>query len=436
MDNTLSTSNLISTTVNWSSLICKICSNIAWAPVLCKSCKALYCSCCITLYVHSHKTCPCGQKFRSLTCPPSLEKDFDSLVFSCGVQGCEQLVSYRDLKQHKKQCVYSKNTTRITYSDYTQGQESTVSCENSIIKTYNSLPIPQKTQRTKSKPIAVPKKTLTELLHLLNKCTNCKEIIVSTCAKQCNNCGNYLCNRCARLCLKCRNYHCGECMMSSINCNSCKESGCTNCLIQCISCETLVCILCVKRCKGCNQQYCVKCGVKCLYCTWTLMGKGNEVVVSNTQAYITNKFSDNPFIIRGNKEFNKGIHKFEVIPIELQRDCSSFGFGVANVKELEEWSKPREGFKDPAKILIGITADNIEMKKKMKGLRAPIEEGAKYIISLDLNKLVLKIKGPGSDLRAELNEGTYVPLFTRCHGRFNIFVNQINTFYLYPILRT
>ena len=434
MASLLSLANLKSKPNNSESLFCKICNNIVWAPVLCNYCKTLYCSYCISLYVHSHKVCQCGQKFQSLSCPSSLEKDLNELKFVCPISGCGKLLIYKEARQHMKTCKNEKNVLKAAIGNL----DNVESCESSIAKTFSKIQpkslkksISYKNTKESGAINNESKKAILSLIQIIKKCYICQKFIISSCRNYCLNCKENLCNKCVRICPGCKHYYCNECFLSNLTCSKCNSNSCMKCLTQCKKCEVLVCYNCYKICMGCETKYCKECAIECNNCLWTLCDEGipEEVAVSEKNAYAKNIFTDTVFIIKGNKKLSKGIHKFKVIPKEVQNDCSGFGFGISSLRDLQEWNKSKDGFNNPTDILIGITADNNEIKPELKGPRSYIRKGKEYIIKVDLNKYKMEISGPNTELTADLMpKESYVPILTHCHGRFNIDIDLIYSF--------
>lgn len=335
--------------------------------------------------------------------------------------------------------------------------------------------------------VTVSKQFLLEIMEALEKCSLCQKIILKTCANSCKECKRFVCLKCQNKCKACRSTFCLKCKgLSEENysnctkcesdickscisfCSKCTNAVCTNCKYSCSKCSSIFCTnceckksycsccrkplckpcscicngcknyacpdSCMKKCKGCEFSFCNNCSKECKNCNWELSADDVseelvELSASNTVAKALDPCSDEGFVIRGDKEFTKGIHEFEILLNQVQRDCAGYGIGICRAKEYKVWKTNGKQSIDVSKIFLGLTANNYGISPELIGPRHFLKPGQTYKFLIDFNQHKFQITGPETNVIASINsDEAYLPLFTRCHGKFQITVHPLNYF--------
>ena len=314
---------------------------------------------------------------------------------------------------------------------------------------------------------------LTQLVSAMSNCVNCSNILLSTCCRVCFQCQRSLCTICERTCLrndklickkcneeneliaksspknklickgclqeieeekkvceKCQSLYCKKCSLCITTCNICSKRLCVLCTRCCTKCKRIFCIEnCSKVCKGCNTPLCTGCAKFCEKCNWALhleecSKKFAKLSSDSLEIKGIDPHSEDYFIVRGTIEFQTGKHSFYVSLEQVQRDCAGYGFGICKLEDYEKWFKLDN--KDVSNMLIGITANNMGMSPLLTGEHALLKNGNAYSVLVDREMQVMRITGPGTNLEAKLDPtAVYIPVLTRCHGKFQIKVKPI-----------
>ena len=88
-------------------VLCKLCQSIYENPVSCKGCNDFFCKDCIEQYSEANQgRCLCGKTFQMAQAHKILNTLLDKYRFRClkYVDGCEEVIPYRDLKAHQENC--------------------------------------------------------------------------------------------------------------------------------------------------------------------------------------------------------------------------------------------------------------------------------------------------------------------------------------------
>jgi len=491
--NRRSPANLLVKPKNLDKIICPICNLILISPISCQNCKKNFCSACIALYVHKNKKCVCNEKYKSLNCEENIKKMLDTLVFICQNQFCGIYVKYGDLENHSKECkkisTSVSNIAENTNKSIKISENTLLNEDEQFLHEINfdkSEPKPvllEKIEKNSREKINFDKEILPELLFVLSKCINCQKMTLTTCSKKCFSCNSTLCNQCITECKKCNSIYCNLCLKNQnadqklkcvkceqnickncvnkcekckanfckdcignciecnkkycencitngyfIKCENCKNLYCSTCILECMKCKISICSKCVKKCLGCNNKFCSKCSEKCIKCDWSLVPENPYLVYAdnNLTVSVKNKFGDEYFMLRGTAEFKTGVHKFSVAPYEIQKDCSGYGLGIAKLSDFLKYERESENAKkngeylEISNILLGITPISNENQIKPHEI---------YTITVDLDKLFVKIEGKNCEFESRLEKNEiYIPIFTRCHGKFKISVKPMPLF--------
>ena len=265
-------------------------------------------------------------------------------------------------------------------------------------------------------------------------CPTCRPMMKVTKAP-CPKC-NLLVDRDSMLCcIRCAKTLCPNCHEKMTKtCLTCTGKCCEDCLKRCSKCQDFVCTNCVKRCNICRNPCCNKCSASCKNCTWKLHAEGVntkfvQIKSGGLCAEALDQRSEDAFILRGLANFMTGVYAYEVLLKQVQRDCSGFGFGLSTLENYKDYIDGKIGKKDFGKVLIGITANNAGMSHAINGPRVQLKPGQTFKVIVNRDTQKMEITGPGTKLVADLMpEVVYIPVFTRCHGGFAVYINPVHDF--------
>jgi len=313
---------------------------------------------------------------------------------------------------------------------------------------------------------------LHELMASVRQCIDCQRALLITSSKTCSACNNPICAFCEdnakfaeglicqtcrnnlsginaqcswceiqgksdsmQTCIKCEQQYCEKCAELNLKgCANCESKECSKCLTQCSDCKFLICSRCLKKCKTCQTPYCIKCATVCQKCKWKLTIDSKSAVhvkinENGTSCEAVDHRSNEQFVVRGDIEFAGGYHAYEVGLRQVQRDCAGYGFGIASEEQYKDYLQKGSLYKDFSKFMLGITANNAGMSLLLKGTKSTLKPGQIFKVCVDIERHKLSIIGPETKLFADLMPGVkYIPVFTRCHGRFAISVNSVYEF--------
>jgi len=289
-------------------------------------------------------------------------------------------------------------------------------------------------------------------------CSQCKELLISKDGKCINSkigqicaichksgainkcgitmCQNNLCAVCGNLykCLSCSQIYCSEkCLNEAIKlegCIRCKEKKCIKCLRKCSRCVNLTCLKCCKKCieckkifcseckpkcsiypcDGCQRDLCMECMGGCLVCSWKILDfQGSNVYFkiegNNAQCKVCDMYK--PPALRGNLEFCKGIHRFEIKYKFKQGGAQILknqGFGII----------PTQLYKSCGivKRMIGIFMTGKTRKLLQENIPNISLEGS-FILTVDKIKNQISFESGKLKLEGKLEQSlNYVPCFS------------------------